>query len=156
MPKDFLPSALRARLRWPNFTADYGATQSTEGKFGIPRFNWGPARLMEYMYRVRARSAKEQTMADNEVKKLGLVEGLSGSALRIAQTLEMEDLAKPGGAETLLAKLEKELKPKRVQQARQLYAAGAAQHGVLSRQHGEPMATYVLRRRTCYRCLLDA
>ena len=47
-------------LRWPNFAADDEATQSTEGKFGIPRFNGEPTRLTGYMYRVRARSAKEE------------------------------------------------------------------------------------------------
>ena len=67
----------------------------------------------------------------------------------------MDEIAKEDGAGKLLDLFEKTLRPKRMQQARELYQAGAAVHGVLSRQPGEPMATYILRRRTWYRCLMD-
>ena len=153
-------AAILELLRYSNFVAEDDATCSTEGKFGIPRFGGEPTRLAEYMFRVKARTFKGKAMSKEEREKLGplglrLVEGLSGTAVRLAQTLSFEDLAKEDGADRLLAALEAQLKPKRLQQARELYAAGAAVHGVLSRQGGEPMASYVLRRRTWYRCLLD-
>ena len=151
-------AAILELLRFSNFVAEDDAGTSTEGKFGIPRFGLEPTRLAEYSFRVKARMFKEKTLNKEEKEKLGplglrLVEGLTGTALRLAQTLSLEDLAKDDGAEKLLSALEGQLKPKRVQQARELYAAGAAVHGVLSRQSGEPMSSYVLRRRTWYRCL---
>ena len=146
-------------MRYQNFIAEDDTSTTTEGKFGIPRFNGEPTRLAEYTFRVRARTYKEKALGDDERGKLGplglrLVEGLSGTALRLAQTLKLEDLAAEDGAEKLLTALEGQLKPKRLQQARELYAAGASVHGILSRQSG-PMSSYVLRRRTWYRCLLD-
>ena len=84
------------------------------------------------------------------------MEGLSGTALRVAQTMDFSELSKPeAGVEKLLATFEKELKLRRAQQARELYAAGSAPRGILSRQNGETMASYILRRRTWYRCLVD-
>ena len=49
-------SALLDALRWPNFIAeDESAQMGTEGKAGIPRFNGEPARLAEYVFRVKAK-----------------------------------------------------------------------------------------------------
>ena len=155
-------SALLDALRWPNFVAeDESAQMGTEGKAGIPRFNGEPTRLAEYVFRVKAKQLKEKALSEDEQKKLGplalrLVEGLSGTALRVAQTIDFNELSKPeAGVEKLLGAFEKELKPRRAQQARELYAAGSAPHGILSRQNGETMASYILRRRTWYRCLVD-
>ena len=96
----------------------------------------------------------------DEAKKLGplglrLIEGLSGGALRIAQASDVSELGKPTGAEFLLERLEKELRPKRSQQARELFAAGSFPHGPLSRQQGEPMSSYILRRRMWHQCPVD-
>ena len=153
-------AALLELLRWPAFTNDDEVGQGTEGRFGIPRFNGEPTRLAEYSFRVRARAAKEKAMSKDERDKLGplelrLVEGLSGTALRMVQNMDMSELSKENGVNTLLEIFEKTLRPKRLQQARELYAAGAATHGIMARQPTEPMATYVLRRRTWYRCLTD-
>ena len=113
------------------FTAEDDAAASTEGK---PRFNGEPTRLAEYVFRVRARMYEEKAMSREEKDKLGplglrLVEGLSGTALRLAQTMSLEDLAKEDGAEKLLTALEGQLKSKRLQQAWELYAAGAQSTG---------------------------
>ncbi|CAE7949958.1 unnamed protein product, partial [Symbiodinium sp. KB8] len=153
-------AALLELLRWPNFTFDDEVGQGTEGKFGIPRYNGEPTRLSEYVFRVRARMAKEKLLSKEEKEKLGplglrLVEGLSGTALRLVQNMGIAELSGDDGVDKLLDLFEKTLKPKRMQQARELYAAGASTHGILSRQPGEPVSTFVLRRRTWYRCLTD-
>ena len=95
----FVMAALLDALRWPNFTqAEEDSTQmGTEGRAGIPRFNGEPTRLAEYTFRVRAKQAKEQAMAYDEKKELGplglrLIEGLSGTAPRIAQTMGVSEL----------------------------------------------------------------
>ena len=133
---------------------------STERKNGVPRFGGEPPRFGEYAWRVRAKVAKEEMIDESERKKLGplglrLVEGLSPAALRVAQEMETKELSSPTGPdnENLLAKLQSALKPKRTQEARELYQAGAREGGMLSRQQGEPMATYIACRRAWYQAM---
>ena len=152
-------SALDA-LRWQNFVDPSNELVSTEGKQGVPRYGGEPSVLLEYTYRVRLREAREQTMDSSELKKLGplglrLVDGLSGTALQIVRGIPVEDLAKSDGPSTIIKHLQKILKPRRQQECRELYNAGARSHGILSRQYGEPMASFILRRKTWYSMLLD-
>ena len=149
------------------YDSSYGSTsasqlaedmQNSEGKFGIPRFNGEAAALHEYAFRVRARMHREKHMEASELKKLGplglrLIEGLRGPALRLSQQLGPEELAKADGADKLISLFEKSFKPRRDQEARELYAAGSRDGGILSRQSGEPMSSYVLRRRTWWHTL---
>lgn len=99
-------------------------------------------------------------MSEDEVKKLGplglrLVEGLRGQALKLAQHLKPEQLAASGGPELLLKQFTENLKPRASQEARELYSAGSKENGVLSRQAGEPMSSYVTRRKTWWIALQD-
>ena len=126
---------------------------NSEGKYGIPRFGGEPHGLQEYLYRVRARAARESHMDPSEVKKLGplglrLLEGLRGNAFKLAQQIEVSKLGEKDGHEALLLLFEKSLKPRKDLEARELYAAGARDGGLLARQTGEAMSSYVLRRRT--------
>ena len=130
----------------------------TEGKFGIPRFNGEPTMLPEYVYRVRTRMARESKMSKDELEKLGplglrLVEGLRGSAVRMAQQLDIKVLSSKDGPEELIKVFNQTLKPRRAQEARELYSAGSREGGMLSRQVGESMASYVSRRRAWWSAL---
>ena len=108
--------------------------------------NGEPARLAEYVFRVKAKQLKERALSDGERKKLGhlaLVQGLSGTALCGAQTPDFGfcrvELSKPeAGVGKLLAAFEKELKHRRAQQARELHAAGSAQTCMLRGRMGRP------------------
>ena len=149
-------------FRYSNFIRDEESFASTESRgAGLPRYGGETSRLSEYSSRVRARMAKEKLIGEDEVKKLGplglrLVEGLSGSAFKVAQQIPTKVLASPEGAEELLGHLTQALKPRRTQEARELYQAGATpQGGIMSRQPQEPMATYVLRRRAWYAAWID-
>ena len=131
---------------------------NTEGKFGVPRFDGNPNQLPEYTYRVKTRIAKEAAMTKEEVNKLGplglrLVEGLRGQALRLAQQLSIKKLASGDGPEELLKIFNTSLKPRREQEARELYAAGCREGGPMARQNGEPMSSYVARRRAWWAAL---
>ena len=66
------------------------------------------------------------------------MEQLSGPALRVAQQMPYFILASKEGAEKLLDALATSLKPRRAQEARELYAAGAREGGILSRQATPP------------------
>ena len=104
----------------------------------------------DYRFAVEAIELKESTMQENEKKKLGplalrLVERLAGPALQVAKKIGLQKLAEPGGVKTLLEGLETQLLPLRKQAAMELYHAGM-RDGILSRQNGEPMSSYCLRR----------
>ena len=150
-------SALLETLRYDGAqSTTLAASQDTfdsEGKFGIPRFSGEPAQLPEYAFRVQMRMLREKGMEESELKKVGplgirLVEGLRGQALRLAQQLKPEDLAKQSGPETLLKLFNDTLKPRASQEARELYSAGSKEGGMLSRQSGESMSSYITRRRS--------
>ena len=135
------------------------ATNTESKGGGHPRYGGEPQKLSEYSWRVRARMTREALLPEEEQKKLGplglrLVEGLSGSALRIAQLIDTTELAGEKGAEKLLDRLNETLKPRRIQEARELYMAGAQQNGMLSRQQGEPMATYLVRCQAWYEAMV--
>ena len=163
-----LMSALLENLRWK---PDYGVSAasaaedagSAEGKFGIPRFNGDPNMLQEYNWRIKTKIAKEAEMSKDEIAKLGplglrMVEGLRGQAFRLAQQVDISVLSSSAGPQTLLKLFQDNLKPRREQEARELYSAGSREGGLLSRQHGEPMSSYVSRRKAWWSALqgLDA
>ena len=100
----------------------------TEGKFGIPRFNGDPMMLPEYTYRVKTRMEKESKMTKEEIDKLGplglrLVEGLRGPALRLVQQLDIQTLGASDGPKRILEVFHVNLKPRKAQEARELYSA---------------------------------
>ena len=116
-------------LRFSLFLADEDAAgqgfSTTEGRFGVPRFNGDPSRLTEWTFRVRALERKEAQMTETELKKLGplalrLIECFSGQALKVAQNLDIKKLEKSDeGVTYLLDSLTTELRPRRLQQARE-------------------------------------
>lgn len=149
-------------LKWHNFVSiGEDTTISTEGKNGgIPRFAGDATKLAEYSFRVRLRQLREKAMAEDKLKKIGplglrLVDGLSGPALQVVRDLPIEKLAEEQGPTFLLKALQNALQPRSNQEARELYQAGAQSGGFLSRQNGESIASYVLRRRTWYTMMTD-
>ena len=148
-------------LSYQAFAGGSSDSLTTEGsKAGVPRYDGDPTLLAEYAFRVRLLEARTRAMDQAEVKKQGplglkLIEGLTGAALQVAREISLETLASEKGPSELVSLLYKAFRPRRAQEARELYAAGAQPHGVLSRQAGEPMTSYLLRRRTWYKMLLD-
>ena len=147
-------------LRWHTFSQTHDEAASTEGKSGVPRFDGEAARLAEYSFRVRLKQAREKAMSPEELKKMGplgirLVDGLRGPALQVARNLAVDKLAAEGGPDYLLQSLQTMLQPRSRQEARELYQAGAQQGGPLSRQHGERIPSYVLRRKAWYGLMTD-
>ena len=67
--------------------------------------------------------------------------------------ISLDKLASADGPTLLLKHPTGSLRPRRVQEARELYAAGAQSGGVLARQFTEPMSSFILRRRTWYQML---
>ena len=149
-------------LKWHNFVqiGEGDPALTTEGKNGIPRYAGDATKLAEYQFRVRLRQVREKLISDEEKKKIGplglrLVDGPSGPALQVVRDLPIEKLAEDQGPTFLLNALQAALQPRSNQEARELYQAGAQSGGILSRQTGESIASYVLRRRTWYTMMTD-
>ncbi|CAE7938917.1 unnamed protein product, partial [Symbiodinium sp. KB8] len=152
--------ALLEGLSWAKFMEVSSESETTEGKYGIPRYDGNVHQLQEYTYRVKLRELKESSMEPAELKKIGplgirLVEGLRGPALHMVREIPPEELAGAKGPSAVIKCLTRALRPRREQEARELYKAGAKEHGPLSRQYGEPVSMFVLRRRTWWSMLQD-
>ena len=147
-------------LQWRNFMSNDEGIQ-TEGKAGVPKYDGEASRLAEYTFKVRLRQLREKGMSEEELRKQGplalrLVDGLRGPALQTVRSMrKMDVLAGEKGVDYLLKELKDNLMPRSQMEARELYQAGAAQGGILSRQRSESMASYTLRRRTWYQMMLD-
>ncbi|CAE7947914.1 RE2, partial [Symbiodinium sp. KB8] len=159
-----MAGSLLEALTFPRFLQE----EDSNGAFGqgaadggkIPRYNGDPTRFSEWQFRVKTRQRREKSLTDEKKKEMGplglrLIEGLSGHALQVAQLLAIEELEKEHGAEYLMEHLALDLRPRRQQQARELYEAGAQSGGVLSRQPAETMPQFILRRKAWYRAMLD-
>eukprot|EP00435_Cladocopium_sp_Y103_P050236 s19_g15.t1 len=147
-------------LHWRNFNQQSDELIGTEGKSGVPRYDGEAAKLAEYFFRVKMLEARTKAMDAAEVKKLGLlglrlVEGLRSQALQVAKGLDMNKLATDEGPAYLVDMLYKAFRPRRDQEARELYNAGALTNGVLATQPTESMTAFCLRRRTGYSMLRD-
>ena len=121
----------------------------------VPRYDGEPSKLAEYSFRVKLLHTRLQHLDEAEAKKKGplgllLIDGLRGQALQVARELDPAKLAKPDGHKLLVDTLYKAFRPRRQQDARELYNAGAQTAGMLARQAGETMTSFLLRRRTWY------
>ena len=126
----------------------------------LPGFGGDPTAWADYKFQVEALIAKEAKLSETERKKLGplglrLVDRLTGPALQLAKQLGVPTLAEDDGVAQLLKILEAELLPLRRQAAMELYNAGTTAGGVLSRQWGEPMSSYLLRREAWWQQLQE-
>eukprot|EP00435_Cladocopium_sp_Y103_P032430 s1165_g8.t1 len=133
-------------LRYGNFKSTYVASDAK----ALPGYGGEVQGWADYKFAVQAIEVKESKISETEQKKLGplalrLTERLAGPALQVAKKIGVEGLAKPTGVKTLMNALEKQLLPLKRQAAMELYNAGM-KDGLLSRQQGEPVSSYCLRR----------
>lgn len=71
--------------------------------------------------------------------------GLTGVALAVARDVGLEELSASGGFDKLVAAFKKHLFPLSKVEARELSVCCQSKATVLSRQTGEPMASYIQR-----------
>ena len=76
-----------------------------------------------------------------------VVEGLRGEAMTVATTLGADTLLEEGGMTSLIDAMKQRIFLTARTEARELMQQGLQKGGVLSRQSGEPMASYIGRRR---------
>ena len=111
--------------------------KSQESKQGAPVYDGTPAGFFEWEFRVMARY--HATDDDDEAGQQ-ITEGLTGESLKVAISLGLVELAKKEGEHIF---------PLGSAEARELFKAGL-RPGILSKQSGETMISYISRRRRWY------
>ena len=122
------------------------ATQVEETRGGVFVFDGTASRFHEWSFRstMRWRSCKEE----DHQKTMNMVgEGLRGEAALVAMDLGMEELLRQDGMETLINAMRAHASPRAQAEAKGLYRIGHKVKGPLSRPQGEPMTSYMSRRR---------
>ena len=110
-------------------------------------YNGHPADFKDWQFRTEMKATlarSDEAKAPKYVQEV--MAGLGGEALQLARDIGVENLCKKGGIDELMEKMQKLAFPTIRQEASQLYAIGHEKNGILSRQHGEPMSSYIERR----------
>ena len=139
--------AVLEAFKWASFSQASEEATSTEGKTGVPRFDGGTAKLSEHAF--RAFQAREKTMEETELRKLGplalrLVDGLRGPALQVARTVPVGGLAGEKGVEFLLKSLNQQApgSPQQTRSTRTISGGGPARRNVEQKGASQSPATY--------------
>ena len=82
-----------------------------------------------------------------------IVKGLNGDALQTAMDFNVDDLVGRDGISKVIEVMRAMVFPSKKAEAKELYRAGHKQNGMLSRQKGESMMTYISRRRRWWKLL---
>ena len=99
----------------------------------------------EFNMKITAKAAdKDHEKATKYVKET--LAGLSGEAYQLAKNIGPEKLLEKEGLTYLVDEMRKFVFPTWKQETKELYAIGLEKGGILSRQHGEPMTSYIERR----------
>ena len=102
-----------------------------------------------YEWKVRTMAKYKGCSEDKERCALGpkILEGLRHHAYHVAQRIGIDRLCKEDGVPHLISELEKTIFPYAKEDTKAMYTLGHDRHGILSRQPGESMYSYVDRRR---------
>ena len=125
-----------------------GATQATQPTSAASTPKSGASRKS-------SKSGKQKTDVDRGPLVNKVIEGLRGDAFSIARDLGLEVLSEPGGLVKLVGEIKSHVFPRAREEAKELFRAGQKQGGPLSRQPGEPMLSYVQRRRRWWHMLCE-
>ena len=105
--------------------------------------------------RKSSKSGKQKTDVDRGPLVNKVIEGLRGDAFSIARDLGLEVLSESVGLVKLVGEIKSHVFPRAREEAKELFRAGQKQGGPLSRQPGEPMLSYVQRRRRWWHMLCE-
>ena len=113
-----------------------------------PIFDGTPSGFYEWEFRVMTRF---HSTDGGEKWKLASkkCEGLTGESLKVAMSLGIKNLSQDDEVPKLVEALKLHLFPMASAEARELFKAGQ-RPGVLSRQAGEPIISYISRRKRWY------
>ena len=112
-------ASLLEGLSWQKFV-EISESETTEGKYGIPRFDGSLHLLQEYSYRVRLRVKKEKEIDSSEkARAAGLEADRRPQGPSVVKAIKEETLSTDKGPEAILQALVTALRPRRQQEARE-------------------------------------
>ena len=120
---------------------------------GSTIFDGKPHEFFDWRFRMEM---KQELLSaeDNKAKKLKIVDqvfqGLRGDAKDVAKTVGVKALIQDGGIDHLVRAMLDMIFPKKDLEAKELYDAGHKKEGILTRQHGESMLSFIDRRKRWY------
>ena len=130
-----------ASLRYQRNAEDY-----EESRQGMTVFAGDAASFHEWQFRLQI---KKSLCTAEELPALTakVVDALRGEALSCAMEIELAKLMEANGLDLLVQKVQERLFPQRTAEARELLKQGMRIGGPMSRVPGEPMTSYISRRR---------
>ena len=123
-----------------------------ETKGGMFIYDGTPSRFYEWQFRTSIRWSsvdhedKQKTMSK-------IIDSLRGEAALVAMDVGMDELMTVDGMDKFVAAMKKHVFPLPRAEAKELYKIGHKVNGVMSRQTGESMMSYVSRRRRWWKML---
>ena len=137
-----------------------GAPAPDESKFGYVIFDGRATEYHIWIFRTRLKlsTAKKGEDGKSNVRQViqNVVENLRGEALQVAMDIGIDTLVQEDGTggEKLLDAMRKHIFPIAQYEAKELYKEGhKTREGVLTRQSGESMQNFILRRRRWWQLL---
>ena len=139
----------------------FGAQEALpETRSGMPLYSGSAHRFTEWKFKVKNRMRAVEAVQDAEIKVQkqatlvsSVIDALSDDALKIAMDMSEEELAAATATQDLMNKIEDHTSRFKIDEARELHRAGTRTTGPLCRQNGEPMSSYISRRRRWYKRL---
>ena len=117
-----------------------------------PVFSGKPHEFYEWEWRTTIYAGSVEKGKEHKILH-EITKSLSGDALQTAMDFSVDSLVKDGGIQKLIEAMRKMVFPNTKAEAKELYRAGHKPHGVLSRQAGETMLSYISRRRRWWKLL---
>ena len=146
-----------AYLKGLLYTAERG-NEMQETRLGVPLYSGTAHDLEEWKFKVllKAEAVKKIKNEDDRVAKLAdlsarVMDGLSGEPLRIAMDHGVRQISDATGIEDLVKAVSDHVIQFKEDEARELFRAGTKVDGLLARQSGESMASYINRRTRWFR-----
>ena len=128
-----------------------GREELVNDKAGFPIYTGTATHFEEWEFRVTAKWKALENDEKKEQKRTELAskvtDALRDDAMKIAQDIGLDALIQKDGVPGLVTAMRNSVSVKRDLEAMQLYKEGSKVKGLLSRQTGESMQSYVLRRK---------
>ena len=113
-----------------------------------------PTEYYNWEFRAKARIAGTKK-EERPLVTARLVEGLQGDAFQVARDIGLSKLEGESGFELLCSRLRSVIFPLQKQEAKELLRLGQMSGSILSRQSGEPMSSYISRRKRWWQTLKE-
>ena len=125
------------------YRADKAVEESSRG---VIVYDGRPAEFFDWEFRtsLKYEILKTESDAGKRVKIINqVIDGLRGDALQTAQDLGIDELIKNDGLDKLIKEIKEMVFPQKNLEAKELYDAGHLKTGILCRQRGESMLSFI-------------